>query len=52
MRRKASESDDVEHRIAGIDWVFNSWGGKKSLRVLIYSDRMGNLSNWLLSLDY
>ncbi|RHN63773.1 putative agmatine deiminase [Medicago truncatula] len=27
VRREVSESDDVEHRIAGIDWTFNSWGG-------------------------
>ena len=28
MKRETSKSDDVEHRIAGIDWTFNSWGGK------------------------
>ena len=28
VRRETSKSDGTEHRIAGIDWAFNSWGGE------------------------
>ncbi|CAJ2664703.1 unnamed protein product [Trifolium pratense] len=27
VRRETSKLDDADHKIAGIDWTFNSWGG-------------------------